>query len=240
MKHFRRILSLGAVGLVCVGIAAANQITYTATYGPATTDYTNTFTLSEFNPALGTLTGAVLTLEAIENVTSLTVANTGNISETNFQVIATSQITSSNNTINATDLVGLITDTDFDSPTMTLGPGTGTNAVGACAANTPLITCSSVAFTTGLGDDESKIKNLTDYAAYIGAGTFQITATTKGFTTFSGGGGNIGLTQTTNAEILASITYTYNPPSSTPEPATMFLMGSALVGVGLLRKRVKS
>jgi hypothetical protein len=29
-------------------------------------------------------------------------------------------------------------------------------------------------------------------------------------------------------------------PGSTPEPATLFLMGSALVGIGLIRKRVRS
>jgi hypothetical protein len=247
MKNFRRIISLGAVALLVAGFATAGTITYSVSYGPATTDYSNTFTLSDFNPALGTLTGAVLTLEAIETVSSLVVANTSAIEEDSFTIGATSQITSSANTANAADLVGVVTDNLFTSPSMSLGPGTGTGAVGACANNTPLATCSSVAFTTGLGDDESKVHavaaaNLCDYVTgSCGAtGTFQITATTKAFTNFSGGGGNIKLTQSTNAQLIASITYTYNPPSSTPEPATMFLMGSALVGVGLLRKRIKS
>jgi len=34
--------------------------------------------------------------------------------------------------------------------------------------------------------------------------------------------------------------YTETQVSGTPEPATLFLMGSALVGIGLLRKRIKS
>jgi hypothetical protein len=34
--------------------------------------------------------------------------------------------------------------------------------------------------------------------------------------------------------------YTETQTSGTPEPATLFLMGSALVGIGLLRKRIKS
>ncbi len=51
-------------------------------------------------------------------------------------------------------------------------------------------------------------------------------------------GGNTNDTQNTFANITGDVVYTYN--SNAPEPATLFLMGSALVGVGVLRKRFKA
>jgi len=45
--------------------------------------------------------------------------------------------------------------------------------------------------------------------------------------------------QAGKASETITVQYTYNPYTSLPEPATLFLMGSALVGVGLIRKRAK-
>lgn len=46
---------------------------------------------------------------------------------------------------------------------------------------------------------------------------------------------------TVTADYIFDYTETQNTvPGSTPEPATLFLMGSALVGIGLIRKRVRS
>jgi len=52
-------------------------------------------------------------------------------------------------------------------------------------------------------------------------------------------GGNFAATQLTAAVANLKVTYDYTIPSSTPEPATLVLMGTALAGIGLLRKRIK-
>ena len=42
-----------------------------------------------------------------------------------------------------------------------------------------------------------------------------------------------------DAQGQLSVTYTYTAATATPEPATMLLFGSALVGLSVLRKRVR-
>jgi hypothetical protein len=56
--------------------------------------------------------------------------------------------------------------------------------------------------------------------------------------TTQNGGGNIVFGQSTTASFQAEVDYTYTP-NAVPEPATMGLMGSALIGVFFLRKRLK-
>ena len=253
MKNIRRLLSLGALALMYVGISAADTISYSATFGPSTTDFTHTFALTDFNSALGVLSNVTITLNASEDVSQLTIKNIGNIEEDNFSVVATSSIKGQNNTAVAADNITAFSLTDFDS-TVGFPGGMTLHAAGGpvCPIATPSATCSTVDFTPpDLTDANAKSKSDSTAAilAYIlgstsgqvgtGTGSFNIDGVTQAFTSFSGGGGNIQLTQLTNATITATVTYTYSVPGA-PEPATLFLMGSALVGVGLLRKRIKA
>jgi hypothetical protein len=82
-----------------------------------------------------------------------------------------------------------------------------------------------------------------DYLAYetVGASTISLTGTASTAGTF-GGSSYSGAFAGGTADVLVTVIYDYTaatPPSSTPEPATMALFGAGLVGVGLLRRRIK-
>jgi hypothetical protein len=83
------------------------------------------------------------------------------------------------------------------------------------------------------------ISNPVSLAAFFGTGTFTLDARGS-FTGSIGGTGFNGSVGGTGSE-TASIIFTYSSPSTTtPEPATMTLFGSALLGIGFFaRKRNK-
>jgi hypothetical protein len=76
---------------------------------------------------------------------------------------------------------------------------------------------------------------------YIGAGTIgSLTAQGAGNTGGTGGGNDISYNVVGDVGGTIAVLYDYSPnPSGTPEPATMALMGGALIGLGMLGKRLK-
>jgi len=206
--------------------------------------------LPEFNNLTGplagdVLTGVTLTLAASDDISTLSLSNISGAPQT-FSVKGTVDIDTdgidslspppAGTSVDSSDEITLNTIHLFNTGTIVLGP----TGLGACPEGTPSGTCSSVAYTPPdvIGTATGSI-NSTCVSCYIGSGNFTETAETDTGTTFSNAGGNINLSQVTTADVFATVTYTYSIPSSTPEPATLFLMGSALVGVGLLRKRAK-
>jgi hypothetical protein len=146
---------------------------------------------------------------------------------------------------NLNPVVGVVNATAFTVNTNTLFAGNAVLTVGTGA--TPFSGTGSATdpLAEVYGTNESNLTAAV-LSAYTGAGNVSIGLTLTGASQFGSApagvssSGNIDEVSsgTVNAEYFYS--YTETQIGGAPEPATLFLMGSALVGIGLLRKRVKS
>jgi hypothetical protein len=233
MKLFSKFAVLAALG---AGSMFAGTISYSDTFGPSVTDYTHILSLQDWNPALfpgQTLTGVVVKFSVTDDISNITMSNTSASAQTNFTIKASSDTYFSGAPENLWSPTSPLTLTLFNSGIISLG----NNGV-VCPIATPSLTCSNVSYNPNSVTGTSSYTGI-NLGLYQGIGTFGITGQTIAGTTFSGGGGNINLLQTTNATMNATVTYTY-AASQAPEPATMSLFGGALLGIGFFaRKRAK-
>jgi hypothetical protein len=212
-----------AAALIAAGSANAATSTSSFTNPLAVTEINQTGTLNLFDSALGTLTGAVLTVTDTLR-TDITFRNSAAQAQ-NFRYNTTLDLTLSSslaalNAIIATATPGTATDS---LPTTTL-------AAGASLVK-PTATVSGTAGTVDLSGI---------LASLIGPGSFTVNCQSFTPTTISQVGGNITSTQTTLAQCGASIVYTYTAkvtPPSVPVPASAALLGLGLLAAGAVRRR---
>jgi hypothetical protein len=253
------LLPLAALTLTAVS-GNATVIGYTYTLLPATTEVTYTLTLPKF---AGTgLQSVTIYFRAYEDFANFTVKNNAATTQT-FDLSASANMTvgTGNSANNADRFTGenlQIFDTGIgtalgncsDNGPNAIQPGNCTSltfGAGGSHQYAPFSianTDSVYGLTTGTGIDgvfgvKKVSSNPSAYQGSLGD-TFTITGHTANAVSFSGGGLNQTLQNATTAGFQVEVDYTYNgadPPSSVPEPATMGLLGSALAGLIVFRKR---
>jgi len=234
---------------------------------PINADFTYQITLPDFNSSLGTLTGVQIYFFTSLTATAATLTNTGSTNQNNFSLVGTTDIvTGMTNSATSTDIFHDPLATPPNSPSdpiQTFTSGNianlgGVTTPGVCASTTGASTCNQINFGaqaavtdintgilsviytngTGLQGVSGLILNGTSIGNYIGGGSFNLAGSTVGSSTITGASSVIGGVSVVG-RVNAEVDYTYTVASSTPEPTTMVLFGSALVGLGLLRKRVR-
>lgn len=243
---------VGLMGLAALGLAPAAaeaaSVTYsqfypadnnpdpgrsTQTFSPADWDGTTQgVTLPRFNPALGRLTGIDLGLYGNIN-SSGTLTNNGATAADVSLYSAAMDIT----------LLAPGTSVPWDQGDgglLTVSPSLFTifNRVIEAGQSVPFNTDTPFSSFDSNVDAFSVPLSPDEFAPYVGAGTllFPLFATTN--TTQATDGGDLTLSPVTAARAQASITYTYDLPSTeVPEPVSSAVLGVGLLSLCLARRR---
>ncbi len=203
----------------CTSSLLAVTTSYSHTTTTQAVPFTDTFTLPEFTPPLGdTLTGITISL-SYNTTGAVNLFNSATTAQAYTSVETTAALA-----LTAPDALMITTNA-------VAGPVSGT-ASGGIVTAVPGLTGSGMLSLVVSSADWSFFEGTGTFSSSLAAGDFNYSVAGSKSLFVQGDTATVGATTT--------ITYAYVTTSSIPEPATMGLIGSALLGIGFFaRRRIK-